>query len=332
MFFSIGDIVKHHRATHNITQEQLAEGICSRETISMIESGKRLPKIFILSQIAKKLGLNIREIFPLPSGEEDLYSMKCINGIIKEIYAHNWDTVYEMLETAESDPSLGKDYREQFLPQIRIELLYGGTEGKYQDHGKAEQLILKFMNKYRKGFDLEKITEYFLTRAETNLIRILATIYYLGEGVPQDVQKGVSLIESLVESIERFYRPEDDFMAQSSYITVLDDLALGYMKAKMWEKALQLCEKCIKLSRQFQNLYLLQKVMNTKATALFESGKPEEAKEILTKLLMTQYGTDYLISVGDETKSLETAYLEEYGVDYRELIKPWNVTKNSHYM
>jgi len=47
MFVSVGDLVKHHRAKMGITQEQLAEGICSRETIGMIELGKRLPKHFI---------------------------------------------------------------------------------------------------------------------------------------------------------------------------------------------------------------------------------------------------------------------------------------------
>jgi len=323
MFFSIGDIVKHHRTSMGISQEQLADGICSRETISLIELGKRLPKPFILTHIVKKLGLNLREVLPLPSADEDLYTIKRINEIIKEMYAHNWGKVRELIADVKNDTKVSQEYKDHFIPQFYVEMATH-TGGKYFSIYEAEQLIIDFLKQHRPAFDLEKLSEYFLTRAEANMVRNLVTIYYT---TGKNISKGIEIMEYLVDFQERWYRPADDYQTQQHYATLIHELIKGYIKVESWEKALELCEKSIKLSRQFQDIYSLQFALDNKVQILFKYGRAEEARQLLKKLLMAQYGTDYLVGLNYDEKDIssEAYYQEKFGVNYKELIVPWEL-------
>ena len=58
----IGERVKHFRINRKMSQEQLAEGICSRQTISILENGQHFPSTDIMKQIAEKLSVPFHEI------------------------------------------------------------------------------------------------------------------------------------------------------------------------------------------------------------------------------------------------------------------------------
>jgi transcriptional regulator with XRE-family HTH domain len=56
--------LKKIRTEKKVTQQQLADLVgCSREHISQIENGKGSGSYITLSRIAKKLGINVSEIF-----------------------------------------------------------------------------------------------------------------------------------------------------------------------------------------------------------------------------------------------------------------------------
>ena len=60
--YKIGDTIRFLRKQMNLTQEQLAENICSPVTISRIESGAQFPSESILKLILNKLGQDINNI------------------------------------------------------------------------------------------------------------------------------------------------------------------------------------------------------------------------------------------------------------------------------
>lgn len=59
-----GHLIKKHRLKARMTQEELAEGICSTQHLYRIENGKRLPSLYLFDEISKKLGNDlVRDLF-----------------------------------------------------------------------------------------------------------------------------------------------------------------------------------------------------------------------------------------------------------------------------
>jgi putative transcriptional regulator len=60
----MNNTLKVHRATRNLTQEQLAESLgVSRQTVNAIESDKYLPTLGLAFRIARFFNVSIEDIF-----------------------------------------------------------------------------------------------------------------------------------------------------------------------------------------------------------------------------------------------------------------------------
>ncbi|WP_170999566.1 helix-turn-helix domain-containing protein [Paucilactobacillus kaifaensis] len=57
-----GDQLKKFRKSKGLSQKQLAQGICTQATISLIEKNNKIPGMTILSQLCARLGISIDEI------------------------------------------------------------------------------------------------------------------------------------------------------------------------------------------------------------------------------------------------------------------------------
>lgn len=62
---SLGDAIKSGGLKRNMTQQELAEGICTQATISNIEKAGKLPAINLLLAIADRLDIEIDELYYL---------------------------------------------------------------------------------------------------------------------------------------------------------------------------------------------------------------------------------------------------------------------------
>lgn len=61
-YAKIGQRVKKYRTERGMSQDQLAEGICSRQTIGFLEHGRHLPSVDFLQKIADRLSIPLHEI------------------------------------------------------------------------------------------------------------------------------------------------------------------------------------------------------------------------------------------------------------------------------
>lgn len=59
MEITIGEVIKYYRNKLNISQDMLAEGICSRKYIGDIEHGKSIPTLDMVNQLSRKLGTDL---------------------------------------------------------------------------------------------------------------------------------------------------------------------------------------------------------------------------------------------------------------------------------
>ena len=62
---SFGKILKYYRTKLSLTQDELAEGICSRKYISRLEKDLQIPTLDIVNKLSNKLEINIYDTYAL---------------------------------------------------------------------------------------------------------------------------------------------------------------------------------------------------------------------------------------------------------------------------
>ena len=58
----LGDKVKQYRKQKNLSQQELAEGICTQATVSLMEKKNKVPSIKIILQICRRLNVSLGDI------------------------------------------------------------------------------------------------------------------------------------------------------------------------------------------------------------------------------------------------------------------------------
>lgn len=88
----VGERVKCHRLNRGLSQGELAEGICSRQTISLLENGQHFPAVEFMKRIADRLSVPLYEVMVDESRELEA---KVQLDIIK-VYVETADYAYAL--------------------------------------------------------------------------------------------------------------------------------------------------------------------------------------------------------------------------------------------
>lgn len=159
----IGERIKHHRLNRKLSQDELAEGICSRQTISLLENGQHLPSTEFMKKFATKLGIPLHEILVDDTKELEV---KVQLDIIK-VYVETEDFDSASLLIHELDP------REDLLEYQRRDLILIHAECLMRT-GKANQAILK-LTELKQRLELERESDDHLM---ATLYNKLGSAYY----------------------------------------------------------------------------------------------------------------------------------------------------------
>lgn len=131
---TIGEQIRKYRTEANLSQKELGEKLgVTQQQIAQYESGKRIPKIDTINNIAGALGIGIRRLYPAFTYEEwktsDTYkeAMKhneLIANFLKVLSAY-YGTVEEIMETDNSGLyySLSINGKKQVLTRDDIDSL-----------------------------------------------------------------------------------------------------------------------------------------------------------------------------------------------------------------
>ena len=84
----IGRRIRNLRKSHNLTQDQLVDGLFDRSYLSQIETGKIIPPLATIRLLSERLGVPINEIIP---DDFDYHKMAIINKSLIEMAAKTND-------------------------------------------------------------------------------------------------------------------------------------------------------------------------------------------------------------------------------------------------
>ena len=100
----IGKKISELRKEMNLTQGELAEGICTQALISLIEKGELDPNATILYQISKKLGVDVNYFFAISSTPRLDYIAEVERQLRDLRILLRYEDMMEIVETEEKNP------------------------------------------------------------------------------------------------------------------------------------------------------------------------------------------------------------------------------------
>ncbi|MBV6684083.1 helix-turn-helix transcriptional regulator [Bacillus sp. JRC01] len=152
----IGKKISELRKEMALTQGELAEGVCTQASISLIEKGELDPNATILYQIAKKLGVDVNYFFHIGSTPRLDY----INEVGKQLRAlritHKYKEMMEIVLIEEKNPLFyNNPTKLQFLYWHKSIFLFEVKKDHEQAVSVIEEAFTLLPNKKRAVTELE---------------------------------------------------------------------------------------------------------------------------------------------------------------------------------
>lgn len=269
--YTIGEVIKRERLAQGITQEALAENICSVSWLSKIESGMRTPTPQIFELLMSRLGKKASHYVMFKSDRE----MELGNLKQKINACYRTQKIMEGRELLKKfselrDENNPVDLQFELLSQT---LLYEGEMSLEARH----DMLIKALNVTLSDFDEEQMMDYLLASEEIVIINSLGGVYRQ----KKDYSLAIGLYKKLLMYLER---PKFDIEEKKRiYTPVSYNIATltGYIGD--YQTSLYYADKGINFALEHNILRTLPKLLYTKGGAYACMGCMEEAHNFLTQ-------------------------------------------------
>ncbi|MFD1126319.1 helix-turn-helix domain-containing protein [Lentilactobacillus raoultii] len=251
-----GSAIRRIRKKKKMSQKQLAEGICTQATISMIERKNVCPKVDILNQLCQRLAINLTDISYNPR-----YGEKTFSYIESDMRRHCYLQAHERMDKVsfdklESKLSEGKYYCYQGFAELYID-------------DRIEEAIYHF--------------NWMLTKYTSNKLIFYRAWSNLGLGLAyhklNKTDRATKFIEESIRILEEIqlhqglYRGVDIYAITDLYI----DIIATYIELEKYDRALNLCTKFLKRLTSDNSMYKVDVLEELASKCLYANGQPLEA-------------------------------------------------------
>ena len=132
-FVNFGDVLRHYRKKKGLSQEQLADSVCSREYIGLIEKGKNIPTLYMIDAFSKKMGINLFDAYALIIEHNDFDTHLKIEHLDEAINSSDINGLYQLAVEYSTLPGFSKGVPFQCIRHA-FSLYYSNV---LHDYGKA---------------------------------------------------------------------------------------------------------------------------------------------------------------------------------------------------
>lgn len=248
----LGEKIRHYRKLRGISQSELADGICTQATVSLIEKKDKIPSMEILVRICERLGITMNLV--IVNDDSQIYSI--ISEIKKLFYQDDYDGIVAKLDKL-------KDININNKQEIKLIHFFSGLV-EYEVEKNYDKAIFDFnraMNVNIVSVDMYDI-----------LINIYTAKAYVNKGSDDEAKvyydQSKDLIKSSVEKInDENYRDSILIYANMSELA----LELGNN-----ESVIEYANEGIYIARKEQSLFKLDSMYNYMAEAGTKDGQKSD--------------------------------------------------------
>ena len=304
--YYFGEMLKRYRESLGMTQEKLCDGICSCQTLSLIENGRQKLGIAACQQMMERMGKEVSRVYALEP-ISDSRTKKDIQDYEKAMEKCDYETADKILGKMEQvlgDAMAGRQYilgGKAFISR-KLQRITGEEERALL----WEAMALSVPDPMRKN-----ISRYPWLSHELLLLYGIANSYF-EEGKCQET---VIMLEDIQKSLESGYRISEQ--GQIFELMIIECLMNAYQKLGEHKKAFEYAEQGIAVSSQEKSSERLVQFLEGKAQCmgrLLEHGKEEGfTKEGYKEAIQQAVIIASALGKKKQKKRMEKRYKELFG-------------------
>jgi len=297
-------LIQEHRRQKKLTQSQLAEGICSRETISRIENSTRRPDWILFQNIMTRLDVCPRLYHSDIADEHEMFIIEKFHEWKRAMANFDMVALKTALENHEKDPRFAAGLGAQCLLYLKV-LVF--QQGPYADAVKAHEAALSYLKRTRPDFDIEKIPGYFLSLFEIAMLNNLAIIQRTLSGEASAAALLTRLLDNLNGNKQYAVLHDYDKMQ------LLFNFTASLLRLCRYEECLAQCDQGMHLAAAHRNPISFMHFVSTKADCLVQLGRTEEGSVLHERNLHFHYSLDGFAEFNFEEAKMnyETLYKKQ---------------------
>lgn len=245
--YQIGEVIKKQRESLGLTQMELCDGICSPETLSRIENGKRSPSGLNFRALMNRMGKSGEKYIPFIHCKDIETIMEAMNIDIL-LARRKYEEVDVILENLKLKIDLEDSVNRQFYTKTRAIVDY--YMGKIGLETKRERLVEAFLctiPSYEEG----KLAPGIYSRHEIFIFCNIACTYL--------EEKNWEMAVKMLKQVEKYFKTtqiSSDERAISETL-MMDNLEQCLGDSGNTKVAISVIEKAIKISLEGDNTNLL---------------------------------------------------------------------------
>ena len=297
--FQLGTVIKNRREELGITQEDLADGICSVPTLSRIENGERMPTKDHFEMFMQRLGYSAMSL-DFFTDKQDFQTYELKFKVRQEFVSGNYALAGEHMRELESALKAPTKIDRQFI------LLHDAliNKSKYTNGERLEQLeaaIQLTCPKFKSGV-IPKVLSY----DEIILLNNIAICNHAQGNTAQAIEILTALKEYFdhhVISVEEALRTQP---------MILYNLSKYLGLSGRYDECIEICDLGIRIARMTGRCPLLGETLFNRAWALLQRNRAED-REVAKRALKDAIYFSCAIDNQKILKTMQDFYKESFG-------------------
>ncbi len=273
--YAIGEIIRHLRKEQNLTQEELADGICSSVTISRIESGTQMPSDRIINQLLERLGSDLYQTANTSRERRDSETEQQLKRIGTAVNSGDLNRAAALLSKIDSTAITDVRTKQLYILLQSVIALQGGTAPLCEIIERLQQGLALT----KKDFSYTHFPDVPLTVTEANLLNALCAARFQNK----ESTKAMALAEALTENLLRHqhaFRNDLELL-----LNAMINLSQLLENEEAYEDALKICEQAVTISKESPYQVMFAELQYFKAKLLLRLGRKEECRELLSIII-----------------------------------------------
>ncbi|MCM1191793.1 MAG: helix-turn-helix transcriptional regulator [Butyrivibrio sp.] len=272
---TLGEIIRSLRKRAHITQEELAEGICSPISVSRIENGTQMPSNSVLEALLSRLGTSTYQICNIYYQTDKQIAFNQEADRVAELLSSG-----QLPEAKDKLAALEKAANNDSV-NMQYYLLLSATIKLYEETNmeKVLSILYKAIEITKPSFDFLDFRNELLTVREANILNVITAALFRSNETIRAIHLGEELFCSLKKHVSTI----------SGYnllrINVAFNLAQYMEKEYRYKEALMYCQEAESLSMSSQEQMLLPEIQFIKAKILHLQGNDAESHTILKAII-----------------------------------------------
>ena len=235
-----GELLEQLRISNNMTQTEVAEGICTLRQYSRLEKGESNPRIDVLYGLSNKFNTNLYEFYNIHFCHQSFEAFKCIKDMNQTIYEGNLSNLESVIQSMQNlkEFNTGDNFKN---------LCYAQALFKYSKSDFVASLNFCLKGLQVPNFEsLQKFSSHKIySNIDLCLINCLGCDYGELSKTEEAIITFVTLVSAIDNQAEKlpFSSIKNSNFVQNSYENAILNLSNCYFQKQDLHSASKICSK-----------------------------------------------------------------------------------------